>query len=257
MLDRLTSIVEGKGGGFQPRPADQRDDAALRAHFEGQTGIPDADESVHDEVAADPAPVRQIPAAEDAAALRADGWTDDDIQALTPEAAARHAIRVSRRPKAERAEEPAGSDDLAAMLTEEFSEKTAKKLSPYLQKQAEQLATLKRDLRVRDAMGLQAQFVGSYPELKSPEVLRVMLAEAGEGATAETFGRVLRAFYGARQSGAERQEARDQTGAQVSSGGRGPQRAPDAEKARRAAFAHFEKTGNMAEALTIRGRLGG
>ena len=197
----------------------------------------------------------------DLAALQRAGWSSDDLKSLSPEAAARHALRESGRagsaPKTERAEEHSGPDDLETLLTEEFSSKTAKKLAPFLRGIADRQVALERGVRDSSLAGLRDRHQGSYPELARPEVERAVLAIAGHAPSPEQYGRALRVLYGNRQAPDERSEARAQVSGQMTAGRRGPPPTRDSESADRAAWAEYLKTRNVDQAVQVRQRLGG
>ena len=252
MTNKLDSIVDGEAG-FTPAKVDDPK-AAWDAHARSEPMAVDEPEPV----AAAPEPERPAPADADLVALRAAGWSDDDLRGLSPEAAARHALRESgrREPvKAERAEE--GDSDLEALLTEEFSAKTAKKVAPYLQKLAERQAALERGVRDNSLAGLRERYSEQYPEIKRPEVERAVLALAGPSPSREQYERSLRVLYGVRQAPAERSEARAQVAGQVTGGRRGPAPSSDPEAAKKAAWNEFVRSGDTQKAIGVRTRLGG
>jgi hypothetical protein len=257
MTNRVDQILDGTADGFVPAQGVQDGQAAWDAH--SRVAAPEP--AVEVEAESEPAPAAApAPAEADIAALRAAGWSDADLQGISPEAAARHALReIGRREPArvERADESLDPDGLEAQLAEELGSKTAKKLAPLLRGITERQAALERGVRDSSLAGLRDAHAGQYPELARPEVERAVLAIAGPAPSREQYGRALRVLYGTRQAPDERAEARAQVSGQMTGGRRGPAPARDPEAANRAAWAEFQKTGDAARAIDVRRRLGG
>lgn len=254
-MSRVDQILDGESGGFTPQ-ATGEEAASQEARWNAARGAP-AEAPVELEAEPGPEAPKPVIAQADIDALTRAGWSREDIEGLSPDAAARHALREGQRQKPERAEEPSGSDDLEAMLAEEFSAKTAKKLAPILKGITERQAALERGVRDSVVEGARTNLLGMYPELKRPEAMQAVLSIAGPRASAETIERAARSIFGVRQSPAERAEARAQVDGQMTGGRRGPMPAPNMEKAQRAAWAERNRTGNVEAAISVRKRLGG